>query len=97
LAGQVEGGQAPQKGFSGRHPGVTRGRTGQGRALWPGVVGRGRWGGRGRAPDGPPLELVHTQCGHVAELVPVCAHCGERVGPTDVAVAGEHGSPAPKR
>ena len=63
--------------------------TDQGRDLWPVVVALRQWGDRWRAPDGPPLQLVHRECGHIAELVPVCAHCGDPVGPTDVsAVAG---------
>lgn len=63
--------------------------TEQGRDLWAVVVALRQWGDRWRAPDGPPLQLVHRQCGHIAELIPVCSHCGAPVGPTDVsAVAG---------
>jgi DNA-binding HxlR family transcriptional regulator len=58
--------------------------TEQGRDLWPVVVALRQWGDRWRAPDGPPLQLVHRQCGHITELVAVCGHCGESVGPTDV-------------
>ena len=63
--------------------------TDQGRDLWPVVVALRQWGDRWRAPNGPPLQLVHRECGHVAELVPVCSHCAAPVGSTDVtAVAG---------
>ena len=55
--------------------------TEQGRDLWPVVVALRQWGDRWRAPDGPPLQLVHRECGHIAELIPVCAHCGARRGP----------------
>ena len=58
--------------------------TEQGRDLWPVVVALRQWGDRWRAPDGPPLQLVHRECGHVAELVPVCSECGARLGPGDV-------------
>ena len=43
--------------------------TEQGRDLWPVVVALRQWGDRWRAPDGPPLQLVHRQCGHITELV----------------------------
>ena len=65
--------------------------TDQGRDLWPVVVALRQWGDRWRAPDGPPLQLVHRECGHIAELVPVCAHCREPVGPTDVSAIAEPG------
>ena len=58
--------------------------TDQGRDLWPVVVALRQWGDRWRAPDGPPLQLVHRECGHITELVPVCVHCRAPVGPTDV-------------
>ena len=66
--------------------------TAQGRDLWPVIVALRQWGDRWRAPDGPPLQLVHRQCGHVADLVMVCRHCGEPVGPTDVSAIAEPGS-----
>jgi DNA-binding HxlR family transcriptional regulator len=65
--------------------------TEQGRDLWPVVVALRQWGDRWRAPDGPPLQLVHRQCGHIAELIPVCGHCGDPVGPADVSVVAEPG------
>ncbi len=34
--------------------------TDQGRDLWPVVVALRQWGDRWRAPDGPPLQLMHT-------------------------------------
>ena len=46
--------------------------TEQGRDLWPVVVALRQWGDRWRAPDGPPLQLAHDECGHVADLVMVC-------------------------
>jgi DNA-binding HxlR family transcriptional regulator len=65
--------------------------TDQGRDLWPVVVALRQWGDRWRAPDGPPLQLVHRECGHITELVPVCAHCRAPVGPTDVSAIAEPG------
>jgi DNA-binding HxlR family transcriptional regulator len=63
--------------------------TEQGRDLWPVVVALRQWGDRWRAPDGPPLQLVHRECGHI-RTVPVCAHWHEWA--TDGAGAG--GRPA---
>jgi DNA-binding HxlR family transcriptional regulator len=65
--------------------------TDQGRDLWPVVVALRQWGDRWRAPDGPPLQLVHRECGHITELVPVCAHCHALVGPTDVSAIAAPG------
>jgi DNA-binding HxlR family transcriptional regulator len=65
--------------------------TEQGRDLWPVVVALRQWGDRWRAPDGPPLQLVHGACGHIAELVPVCGHCGKTVDPTEVSVVAGPG------
>jgi DNA-binding HxlR family transcriptional regulator len=68
--------------------------TEQGRDLWPVVVALRQWGDRWRAPDGPPLQLVHRECGHITELVAVCAQCGDPVGPTDVSAVPGPGSPS---
>jgi len=65
--------------------------TEQGRDLWPVVVALRQWGDRWRAPDGPPLQLQHRQCGHVGDLIMVCQQCGEPVGPTDVNPIAEPG------
>ena len=46
------------------------------------------------APDGPPIELLHTTCDHVVTVVPSCSHCGERLSVRDVrAVADAPGAP----
>ena len=58
--------------------------TEQGRDLWPVIVALRQWGDRWRAPDGPPVQLAHRACGHVAELIPVCSECGATFGPGDV-------------
>ena len=36
-----------------------------------------QWGDRWAAPDGPPLEIRHTGCGHVVTVLPACSYCGE--------------------
>jgi len=63
--------------------------TDKGRDLWPVVTAMRQWGDRWAAPDGPPLQVIHKGCGHLAEIVPTCAECGERVAARDVrAVVG---------
>ena len=37
------------------------------------------WGDRHAAPDGPPVLLVHDDCGQVIHPVSHCSHCGERL------------------
>ena len=67
--------------------------TDKGRDLWPVLNAMRQWGDRHHAPDGPPVEVVHRACGHAAELITTCAHCGERVGPRDVRAQRGPGSP----
>jgi DNA-binding HxlR family transcriptional regulator len=58
--------------------------TDKGHDLWPVLNAMRQWGDVHAAPNGPPLTLVHRACGHKAQLVLTCAHCGERVGHRDV-------------
>jgi DNA-binding HxlR family transcriptional regulator len=53
--------------------------TRKGRDLAPVLESLRTWGDRYAAPDGPPVLLVHDDCG--AEVYPVshCSHCGERL------------------
>ena len=47
--------------------------TDKGRDLFPVVIALRQWGDKWTAPDGPPVDLVHRTCGHVAEVVPTCS------------------------
>jgi DNA-binding HxlR family transcriptional regulator len=58
--------------------------TAKGHDLWPVLNAMRQWGDHYAAPSGPPVTIVHRACGHKAELVLACAHCGERVGHRDV-------------
>lgn len=63
--------------------------TDKGRDLWHVITAMRQWGDRWAAPEGPPVQVVHRACGHVAEAVPVCSHCGERIDARSVrGVAG---------
>jgi DNA-binding HxlR family transcriptional regulator len=60
--------------------------TDKGRDLWPVLNAMRQWGDRHAAPGGPPVIVMHRACGHKADLVLNCSHCGEPVGPRDVRV-----------
>lgn len=63
--------------------------TDTGRDLWPIIHAMRQWGDRHAAPDGPPLQLIHKQCGQLSEPQLVCSACGDPVGPRDVqAISG---------
>jgi DNA-binding HxlR family transcriptional regulator len=64
--------------------------TEKGRDLWSVLTAMREWGDRWAAPDGPPLQVVHTTCGHVATTATVCAHCGEPIG-----LGSVHARPGP--
>src|SRR5258705_3578939 len=72
--------------------------TEKGRDLYPVITSLLGWGDRWMADeDGPPIELVHRNCGHRMVPVPSCPHCGERVTARDVtaqpgAAAAQRGS-----
>jgi DNA-binding HxlR family transcriptional regulator len=59
--------------------------TAMGRDLYPAIVSIMRWGDEYLAGDaGPPLLLLHQECGHHAEPTLVCSHCGEPLDPRKV-------------
>ena len=50
--------------------------TEKGLELQPVIMALMKWGDHHLAPDGPPMIVTHTDCGHDTEAVQVCAHCG---------------------
>ncbi len=58
--------------------------TDKGRDLWPVIVAMRQWGDRYAAPGGPPVQMVHTACGRLADADVVCSACGERIEARDV-------------
>ena len=58
--------------------------TEKGRDLWPVLTAMRQWGDRYAAPAGPPVELVHRDCGHISTAVMTCSACGKPVGPRSV-------------
>jgi DNA-binding HxlR family transcriptional regulator len=61
--------------------------TEKGRDLWPVLTSMRQWGDKYAAPDGPPLEVIHKECGHPLDAVMTCAACGERVAARDARAA----------
>ncbi len=53
--------------------------TRKGRDLIPVIEALRTWGDRHAAPDGPPVLMVHDDCGEAVHSVPHCSHCGERL------------------
>ena len=61
--------------------------TAQGRDLYPVIVSLLRWGDRWMPSDaGPPVELVHRDCGCVTTPTLVCSECGEPLRAREVKV-----------
>ena len=69
--------------------------TDKGRDLWPVVTAMRQWGDTWAAPDGPPLQTVHTACGHISHSVPTCSHCGEALELRDLRAVPGPGSRSP--
>src|ERR1700761_6361735 len=57
--------------------------TDKGRDLWPVLTAMRQWGDHPAAPNGPPLQTVHSGCGSIAEAVAVCSECGEPLSGRD--------------
>jgi len=63
--------------------------TDKGRDLWPVLTTLRQWGDKYAAPDGPPLQVLHKECGQICDAELTCSACGEPIGPRDVrAVSG---------
>jgi len=64
--------------------------TTKGRDLWPVLNAMRQWGDQYAAPDGPPITLVHKNCGSSVHAELVCSECAEPIDARSVrAVAGE--------
>jgi DNA-binding HxlR family transcriptional regulator len=60
--------------------------TEKGIDLWPVIVSLLQFGDRYYAPDGPPMVLIHKDCGGEVDAHRTCARCGERLTARDVSV-----------
>jgi DNA-binding HxlR family transcriptional regulator len=66
--------------------------TERGRDLFEVITALREWGDRWAAPDGAPLKVRHTSCGHVTKAVPVCSYCGDGLDLEDVTMFPGPGS-----
>lgn len=71
--------------------------TAKGRDLWPVLMAMRQWGDRWEAPDGPPVEVLHRECGHVTQGVYVCSECAEVLRPSQMQVRPGPGASRPGR
>ena len=53
--------------------------TQKGLDLYPALVALMQWGDRYASDAGPPVTLVHRDCGHETEPYLACSHCGEKL------------------
>ncbi len=60
--------------------------TRKGLDLYPALVTLMSWGDSYMSEEGAPITLVHKGCGHEADPVLACAHCGEALDARDVRV-----------
>ena len=67
--------------------------TARGKDLWPMLTAMRQWGDQHAAPNGSPVQVVHTACGSAAPNVLVCSSCGQRVTASDVAIEPGSGRP----
>jgi len=89
LARLVEAGVLTKVPYSEHPPRFDYRLTDKGRDLWPVLTAMRQWGDQHAAPDGPPLELIHKDCGQASRARMVCSACGESIGSRDVeAISG---------
>lgn len=60
--------------------------TPKGKDLWPVLTTMRQWGDQYAAPKGPPIEVVHRNCGHAAPAELRCTHCHKPFGYRDVSI-----------
>ncbi|WP_322769910.1 MULTISPECIES: helix-turn-helix domain-containing protein [unclassified Frankia] len=60
--------------------------TDKGRALQPVIIALTAWGDRWYAPQGPPIDFIHTHCGTAVRQDTHCPACGTTLSPQDVRV-----------
>jgi len=70
--------------------------TPAGMELYPVIVALAQWGNRYRMGAlGPTIEVRHTACGHQAQAVVLCSHCGERLSAHDTRGVHRESAAAP--
>jgi DNA-binding HxlR family transcriptional regulator len=52
--------------------------------LWPATMALMKWGDRHLAPEGPPIRVLHKDCGGELDERLRCDRCRAELGPSDV-------------
>jgi DNA-binding HxlR family transcriptional regulator len=97
LATLVDHGLVERRSYQRRAPRFDYVLTDKGRDLFPAIAALIRWGDRWEAGDaGPPLMLVHDDCGEITDAVVVCSRCGKPLNSENVTtIAGPGGRLGP--
>ena len=84
----VEEGILERRAYSERPPRHEYFLTEKGLDLWPVLVAISKWGDRyGDWPDGPPLVILHKECGGEVDDRRICRRCGKHLGVRDAYAA----------
>ncbi len=76
----VDHGILERRGYQEHPPRYEYRLTRKGLDLYPLLVSLMQWGDRyGEHAAGPPVELVHKPCGHLADPRFTCSHCGGEI------------------
>jgi DNA-binding HxlR family transcriptional regulator len=69
--------------------------TEKGLALWPSLIALLHWGDRySPSPDGPPMLIVHKECGGAISDRGICEECGQVLNARDARALPGPGLPA---
>jgi DNA-binding HxlR family transcriptional regulator len=69
--------------------------TEKGLDLWPALIALMRWGDRySPSPDGPPMLIVHKECGGSVSDRGICEECGQVLSARDARAIPGPGLPA---
>jgi DNA-binding HxlR family transcriptional regulator len=79
LAHLVEHGVLTKVPYSEHPPRFDYKLTPKGGDLWPVITAMRQWGDTHAAPDGPPLQLIHRDCGEITDAHTTCSVCGRPV------------------
>jgi DNA-binding HxlR family transcriptional regulator len=81
--------------YSDRPPRYDYRLTDKGRDLWPVVTAMRQWGDKYAAPAGPPVRLIHEDCGEISEAHLVCSTCDKPFDSRDVTAIPGPGAAEP--
>jgi DNA-binding HxlR family transcriptional regulator len=88
----VDVGVLKRKPYQARPPRYEYRLTRKGVELWPAMMTLKNWGDKHLAPDGPPVLILHNDCGGEIDERLHCSKCGAELGPTDVYVEAGPGA-----